>query len=277
MSTKAQFWKLNSAVNVPPPLAWRIQKSYAIHTPNSEQGITILVHCTCIRQNFPHNSVCIEMSCRIENSKIRIRFLKRAKISSYPCHSDRLWGSPPLLRNDCRHLLWDKTAGSVKLTTHFYLIQRLNMRGTVPPIATRLHGVTTFPFIYGIFFWKLLFVCYIIFCPEETCPYVGIQVFTAMTVKSLIIWVVKPCISENFRRFGGTHRLHIQGRRFSQARNQYKEAANWARFILASWNGGYIFFWNLRPSPDFTASQPRRRYSSDSTVTDIQVKIFKIY
>jgi hypothetical protein len=36
-----------------------------------------------------------------------------------------------------------------------------------------------------------------------------------------IIWDVTPCSPLNVnRRFGGTYRLHLQGRRISRARNQ---------------------------------------------------------
>jgi hypothetical protein len=44
--------------------------------------------------------------------------------------------------------------------------------------------------------------------------YVGFEVLTAMVVKSTMFWDIAPCspLSVN-RRFGGTHRLHLQGRK----------------------------------------------------------------
>jgi hypothetical protein len=46
---------------------------------------------------------------------------------------------------------------------------------------------------------------------EENC--VGFEVFIAVVMKSIILWDVMPCslLSCN-RRFGGTYRLHLQGR-----------------------------------------------------------------
>jgi hypothetical protein len=38
--------------------------------------------------------------------------------------------------------------------------------------------------------------------------------------KRTVLWVVTSCSSENARRFGGTYRLYLLGRRISQARNQ---------------------------------------------------------
>jgi hypothetical protein len=41
---------------------------------------------------------------------------------------------------------------------------------------------------------------------------VGFEVFTAVVMKSTIIWDMTPCSPLSFnRRFGGTHRLHLQG------------------------------------------------------------------
>jgi hypothetical protein len=38
------------------------------------------------------------------------------------------------------------------------------------------------------------------------------EVFTAVTVKKAVFWNVAPCRSGVNRRFGGTYRLHLQGR-----------------------------------------------------------------
>jgi hypothetical protein len=44
--------------------------------------------------------------------------------------------------------------------------------------------------------------------------FVGFEVFTLVVMKSIIFWDITPCgpLSVN-RRFGGTYRLHLQGRR----------------------------------------------------------------
>jgi hypothetical protein len=47
---------------------------------------------------------------------------------------------------------------------------------------------------------------------------VGFEVLTAVIMRSSIFWDITPCspLSVN-RRFGGTYRLHLQGRRISRA------------------------------------------------------------
>jgi hypothetical protein len=43
---------------------------------------------------------------------------------------------------------------------------------------------------------------------------VEFEVFTAVVMKSIIFWDVMPCsLLRCNRRFGGTYRLHLQGRR----------------------------------------------------------------
>jgi hypothetical protein len=51
--------------------------------------------------------------------------------------------------------------------------------------------------------------------------YVAFEVFTAVVMKSIIFWDVTPCrlLSCN-RRFGGTYRLNLQGRRNNSSKNQ---------------------------------------------------------
>jgi hypothetical protein len=49
-------------------------------------------------------------------------------------------------------------------------------------------------------------------------------------VKVTIFWGVIPCSLVNVRRFGGTYRLHLQGRRASQARKQ--QTAEIARLLF---------------------------------------------
>jgi hypothetical protein len=52
---------------------------------------------------------------------------------------------------------------------------------------------------------------------SELLKYIGFDVFTVVVMKSIIFWEMMPCspLSCN-RRFGGTYRLHFQGRRIVQ-------------------------------------------------------------
>jgi hypothetical protein len=58
--------------------------------------------------------------------------------------------------------------------------------------------------------------------PVQCITYlVGFEVFTAVVMKSIIFWDMTPCILLSCnRRFGGTYRLHLQGRRNNVSKNQ---------------------------------------------------------
>jgi hypothetical protein len=75
----------------------------------------------------------------------------------------------------------------------------------------------------------------------ETVVVIGLfEVFTAVVMKSIIFWDMRPCSPLSFnRRFGGTYRLHLQDRR-----NTFRKTASKQ---VASGN-----------STDYTASYPRR-------------------
>jgi hypothetical protein len=75
--------------------------------------------------------------------------------------------------------------------------------------------------------------------------------------------------------FGGTHRLHIQGRRVSQTKNEQKQEARSAELSLPPVSAGFLlgllfdledggkmFMRNVGFSPNYGAMQPRRPYSS---------------
>jgi hypothetical protein len=52
---------------------------------------------------------------------------------------------------------------------------------------------------------------------------VGFDVLTAVVKKSPVFWNITPCRSLKVnRRFGGTCRLHVQGKTISKARNQHE-------------------------------------------------------
>jgi hypothetical protein len=55
----------------------------------------------------------------------------------------------------------------------------------------------------------------------NTIMHLGSEVLIAVVMKSYIFWDITPCrpLKVNWR-FGGTCRLHLQGRRISRARNQ---------------------------------------------------------
>jgi hypothetical protein len=61
--------------------------------------------------------------------------------------------------------------------------------------------------------------------------FVGFEVLTAVVMKSYVFWDVPPCSPFKInRRFGGTCRLHLEGRRISQAGNQ-REAVSKQRLL----------------------------------------------
>jgi hypothetical protein len=88
---------------------------------------------------------------------------------------------------------------------------------------------------------------------------VGFEVSTAVVMKSIIFWDMTPCsLLRCNRRFGGTYRLHLQGRR-----------SKYACHLLICWfllnyffypeDGGDIFLRNVGcNSTDYTALYPRR-------------------
>jgi hypothetical protein len=59
---------------------------------------------------------------------------------------------------------------------------------------------------------------------------VGFEVFTAVVMKSIIFWDMTPCSLLGFnRRFGGTYRLQLQGRR-----NRFSKPASSAEPISST-------------------------------------------
>jgi hypothetical protein len=83
----------------------------------------------------------------------------------------------------------------------------------------------------------------------------GFEVLAAMFMKISIIWDITPCspLKVN-RRFGGTCRLHLQGRRICRARDQREgrwqaELCFHAGFLLSIFfdpeDGGDMFLQNV--------------------------------
>jgi hypothetical protein len=92
-------------------------------------------------------------------------------------------------------------------------------------------------------------------------------------LKSTIVWDITPWSPLKVNRsFGGTYRLHLQGRRISRGRNQPESRWQWEA-LLAKWfhagfflglffdleDGGDMFLRNFGSlSTDYTALYPRR-------------------
>jgi hypothetical protein len=63
--------------------------------------------------------------------------------------------------------------------------------------------------------------------------FVGFEVFTAVTMKNAVFWVVAPCRAcEMNRRFGGTHRLHLQGRKIRERGTSWNFTQRKQRTVL---------------------------------------------
>jgi hypothetical protein len=71
--------------------------------------------------------------------------------------------------------------------------------------------------------------------------FIGFEVLTAVIMKSTIFWDITPCspLKVN-RRFGGTYRLHLQGRKISRARNQRE--SRWQAGVLSRWFLAQLIF-----------------------------------
>jgi hypothetical protein len=92
--------------------------------------------------------------------------------------------------------------------------------------------------------------------------HVGFEVFTAVVMKSIIFWDVTPCsLLRCNRRFGGTYRIHLQGRRKFCLPPAYLLVL--AEIFFDPEDGGDMFLRNVCCiSTHYTASHPRRWYAS---------------
>jgi hypothetical protein len=96
-----------------------------------------------------------------------------------------------------------------------------------------------------------LCISYISSYEEQTALLVQFEAFTAVTKKNVIFWDVALCRSCVNRRFGGTYRLHLQGRRI---RKQWTSVSRWL-VVHRSW-----IFLPLRWRRHFP---PKRRLTQD--------------
>jgi hypothetical protein len=97
-------------------------------------------------------------------------------------------------------------------------------------------------------------------------PNVGFEVIIGMVVKSIILWDTTPCSLVNVNRlFGGTCRLHLQGWKVSQTRNQHELGRNHGRsitcFRLVPCKAYFsILKMEVRGSSETSVDQTTRRY-----------------
>jgi hypothetical protein len=85
------------------------------------------------------------------------------------------------------------------------------------------------------------------------------------SMKNAIFWDVAPCRSCVNRRFGGTHRLQLQGRKTRERGTRVRcLQPRWflARGFFYPEDGGDTFLRNVGSHKIYTASHPRRRHSS---------------
>jgi hypothetical protein len=83
---------------------------------------------------------------------------------------------------------------------------------------------------------------------------VRFEVFTAVAIKNAVFWDVAPCRSWVNRLFGGTYRLHLQGKKSAS-----EEPASAGGCSLHS------FLRNVGSHKIYTAPHLRRRHSSMNT------------
>jgi hypothetical protein len=88
---------------------------------------------------------------------------------------------------------------------------------------------------------------------------VGFEVFTAATMKNAVFWGVAPCRCDRLNRhFGGSYRLHLQGRSAATCSRWF-----FARGFFYPEDGGDTILRNVGSIDHiYTAPHPRRRHSS---------------
>jgi hypothetical protein len=77
---------------------------------------------------------------------------------------------------------------------------------------------------------------------EANGKYVGFEAFTAVTMKNSVLRDVAPCRScEINRRFGGTYRLHLQGRKIRERGTSVatRTSINTAAYLMPKPATGY--------------------------------------
>jgi hypothetical protein len=77
---------------------------------------------------------------------------------------------------------------------------------------------------------------------EISSYYVGFEVLTAVVMKNIIFWDITPCSPLIVNsRFGGTYRLHLQGRRNKFSKNPAsKQVAGGGTIPAFAWRSSKI-------------------------------------
>jgi hypothetical protein len=102
-------------------------------------------------------------------------------------------------------------------------------------------------------------MCYVLL---KLGKYVRFEIFIAVTMKNAVFWDVVPCKSSVNRRFGGTYRLHLKGRKI---REQGTNVSRWLQteppveniallFLCDIW---YILLWKYDGTFSYSRSQSR--------------------
>jgi hypothetical protein len=83
-------------------------------------------------------------------------------------------------------------------------------------------------------------------------------------MKNAVFWDVAPCSSCVNRRFGGTYRLYLQGRKIRERGGGWK-CLRWflARGFFDPEAEGNTFLRNVGSHKNYTAPHPRKRHSSN--------------
>jgi hypothetical protein len=81
---------------------------------------------------------------------------------------------------------------------------------------------------------------------EDIYLFVGFEVLTPVVMESTIFWNITPCTPLKFnRRFGGTYRLHLYGRRISRVLLATNFHAGFSlRLFIDPEKGGEMFLRN---------------------------------
>jgi hypothetical protein len=101
---------------------------------------------------------------------------------------------------------------------------------------------------------------------------VRLEVFMAVTMKKAVFWDVAPCRSRVNRRFGGTYRLHLQGRKIHERGTSVTGVCSHLLIlvprsrIFLPWRWRRYVLRNVGLHKIYTAPHSRRRRSSISKI-----------
>jgi hypothetical protein len=119
------------------------------------------------------------------------------------------------LRSECMRPLEPLTQSNAVQAFGSVVIGRYNINVLCYPCLSG-HHVEVSHCLHLQFSWVYPLAGHIIssnFWNENYKCYVRFEVFTAVTMKKAVFWDVAPCRYGVNRRFEGTYRLHLQGRR----------------------------------------------------------------